>query len=34
MRLNGREAVVRLDKTVAGEEDEKSLEKTFERRVV
>jgi PhoD-like phosphatase len=34
LRLDGREAIVRLDKTVAGEEDEKALEKTFERRVV
>ncbi len=33
VRLDGREAIVRLDKTVAGEEDEKSLEKTFERRL-
>jgi PhoD-like phosphatase len=33
LRLNGREAIVRLDKTVAGEEDEKSLQKTFERRI-
>jgi hypothetical protein len=33
LRLDGREAIVRLDKTVAGEEDETSLEKTFERRV-
>jgi ribosomal protein S18 acetylase RimI-like enzyme len=33
VRLDGRRAIVRLDKTVAGEEDEKSLEKTFERRV-
>jgi hypothetical protein len=34
LRLDGREAIVRLDKTVAGEEDEASLEKTFERRIV
>jgi hypothetical protein len=34
LRLDGREATVRLDKTVAGEEDETSLEKTFERRIV
>ncbi|HWM64388.1 MAG TPA: alkaline phosphatase D family protein [Solirubrobacterales bacterium] len=34
LRLDGREAIVRLDKTVAGEEDETSLEKTFERRIV
>jgi PhoD-like phosphatase len=33
IRLDGREAIVRLDKTVAGEEHEKALEKTFERRV-
>lgn len=33
LRLDGREAIVRLDKTVAGEEREKALEKTFERRV-
>ncbi len=33
VRLDGREAIVRLDKTVAGEEDETALEKTFERRV-
>jgi hypothetical protein len=33
VRLNGREAIVRLDKTVAGEEHENALEKTFERRV-
>ena len=33
VRLDGREARVRLDKTVAGEEDEKALEKTFERRL-
>jgi hypothetical protein len=33
IRLDGREALVRLDKTVAGEEDEKRLEKTFERRI-
>ena len=33
VRLDGREASVRLDKTVAGEEHEKALEKTFERRV-
>jgi PhoD-like phosphatase len=33
VRLDGREAIVRLDKTVAGEEEEKSLEKTFERRI-
>ena len=33
LRLDGREAWVRLDKTVRGEKDESSLEKTFERRV-
>jgi hypothetical protein len=33
LRLDGRKAIVRLDKTVAGEEDEQSLEKTFERRI-
>ncbi len=33
LRLDGREAIARLDKTVAGEEDEKRLEKTFERRL-
>ena len=33
VRLDGRKAVVRLDKTVAGAEDEKSLEKSFERRL-
>ena len=33
LRLDGREATVRLDKTVAGEEDESALEKTFERRL-
>jgi PhoD-like phosphatase len=33
VRLDGRSASVRLDKTVAGEEDERSLEKTFERRM-
>jgi hypothetical protein len=34
VHLEGRSASVRLDKTVAGEEDEKKLEKTFERRLV
>jgi len=34
LRLDGRRALMRLDKTVAGEEDERSLEKTFERRLV
>jgi PhoD-like phosphatase len=33
LRLDGRRASVRLDKTVAGEEDEKRLEQTFERRL-
>jgi hypothetical protein len=33
VRLDGREAIVRLDKTVAGEERERKLEKTFERPV-
>ncbi|HSK49710.1 MAG TPA: alkaline phosphatase D family protein [Solirubrobacterales bacterium] len=33
VRLDGRRAIVRLDKTVAGKEDERSLEKTFERRI-
>jgi hypothetical protein len=33
LRLDGREAIVRLDKTVEGKEDEKALEKTFERRI-
>ncbi len=33
VRLDGREAIVRLDKTIAGDEHEKALEKTFERRV-
>jgi hypothetical protein len=33
VRLDGREAIVRLDKTVAGEEDEVALEKSFERRI-
>jgi PhoD-like phosphatase len=34
LRLDGRKAIARLDKTVAGEEDERALEKTFERRLV
>jgi hypothetical protein len=34
LHLDGRRASMRLDKTVAGEEDEVSLEKTFERRLV
>jgi hypothetical protein len=33
VRLDGRNSIVRLDKTVAGEEDETALEKTFERRI-
>jgi hypothetical protein len=33
LRLDGRRAIARLDKTVAGEEDGGSLEKTFERRL-
>jgi len=33
IRLDGRSSIVRLDKTVAGEEDETALEKTFERRI-
>jgi hypothetical protein len=33
LRLDGRSATARLDKTVAGEEDEQALEKTFERRL-
>jgi len=33
LHLDGRRASVRLDKTVAGEEDERALEKTFERRL-
>jgi hypothetical protein len=33
LRLDGREAIARLDKTVAGEEDERALEKSFERRL-
>jgi hypothetical protein len=34
LRLDGREAIVRLDKTVRGDEDQRSLEKSFERRIV
>jgi hypothetical protein len=34
LRLDGRKAIARLDKTVAGKEDEDSLEKSFERRLV
>ncbi len=33
LRLDGRQAIARLDKTVAGKEDERSLEKSFERRI-
>ncbi|HEY0390886.1 MAG TPA: alkaline phosphatase D family protein [Solirubrobacterales bacterium] len=33
LHLDGRAATARLDKTVAGEEDERKLEKTFERRL-
>jgi len=33
LRLDGREAIARLDKTVAGEKDEHRLERTFERRL-
>jgi hypothetical protein len=33
LRLDGRSATARLDKTVAGEEDERALEKIFERRL-
>jgi PhoD-like phosphatase len=33
VRLDGRDATVRLDKTVAGEQDEAALEKSFERRL-
>jgi len=33
LRLDGRKAIARLDKTVAGEDDEQALEKTFERRI-
>jgi hypothetical protein len=33
IRLDGRHASIRLDKTVAGEEDETALEKIFERRL-
>lgn len=33
VRLDGRDAIVRLDKTVAGDKDETALEKSFERRV-
>jgi PhoD-like phosphatase len=33
LRLDGREAIARLDKTVAGEDDQQALDKTFERRI-
>ncbi|HEY5709825.1 MAG TPA: alkaline phosphatase D family protein [Solirubrobacterales bacterium] len=33
LRLDGRKAIARLDKTVAGDEEEQALEKTFERRI-
>jgi PhoD-like phosphatase len=33
LRLDGRKAIARLDKTVAGEENEHALEKTYERRL-
>jgi PhoD-like phosphatase len=33
LRLDGRRAIARLDKTVAGEEDESALEKSFERQL-
>jgi PhoD-like phosphatase len=33
LRLDGREAIARLDKTVAGEQDQQTLETTFERRI-
>jgi hypothetical protein len=33
IRLDGREAFVRLDKTVRGEKDQRTLEKSFERRI-
>jgi hypothetical protein len=33
LRLDGRKAIARLDKTVAGKEDERALEKSFERRI-
>lgn len=33
VHLDGREATIRLDKTVAGEEAERRLEKSFERRI-
>ena len=34
LRLDGRKATARLDKTVRGDEDERKLDKTFERRLV
>ncbi|HEY7949262.1 MAG TPA: alkaline phosphatase D family protein [Solirubrobacterales bacterium] len=33
LRLDGRKAIARLDKTVAGDDEEQALEKTFERRI-
>ncbi|HEX6751973.1 MAG TPA: alkaline phosphatase D family protein [Solirubrobacterales bacterium] len=33
LRLDGRKAIARLDKTVADDEEEQALEKTFERRI-
>jgi hypothetical protein len=33
LHLDGREATARLDKTVAGDDDERALEKSFERRL-
>ena len=33
LHLDGRQATARLDKTVAGEDDERTLEKSFERRL-
>ncbi|HEX5376202.1 MAG TPA: alkaline phosphatase D family protein [Solirubrobacterales bacterium] len=33
LRLDGRKAVARLDKTVAGDDEEQALEKSFERRI-
>ena len=33
LRLDGRRAIARLDKTIAGDDEEQALEKTFERRI-
>jgi PhoD-like phosphatase len=33
LRLDGRKAIARLDKTIAGDDEEQALEKTFERRI-